>query len=97
VDGGVSTGEWIQHGTLSGYVHLRCRSDCCRLVWNAYQREYTRTPRGREARRRDRARPSALKVKRERDTIRRYRLRAVVFARDQMVWAAVGSTFHDGR
>jgi hypothetical protein len=27
-----------QHGTVSGYVHLECREECCRAAWRENQR-----------------------------------------------------------
>lgn len=29
-----------QHGTISGYQHLKCREPCCKEVWSAQMREY---------------------------------------------------------
>lgn len=45
-------GEGPRHGTRYGYLKLRCREECCRSVWNEYQRNYSRTPSGAAARRR---------------------------------------------
>lgn len=32
-----------QHGTISGYRHLRCRCDACRTAWNTKCKEWKRS------------------------------------------------------